>query len=97
MDSNLSQRKTDPPPRIMPYDPERDQRELTAALLEHGDPHVRLIAHMSNRQLGMVESISSLAGLLGGLTNEVALLRVQVEQLTSQGIHKLQAARSTAE
>ena len=37
-----------------------DQELLGRALADHKDPHVRIIAHMSNRQLAMAEQISDL-------------------------------------
>jgi hypothetical protein len=38
----------------------RDQSGLTSALLQSDDPHVRIIAHLSSRQLAMVESINNM-------------------------------------
>lgn len=48
------------PPGAVVYDEEQEHRKLTTALLNHADPSVRLIAHMSSRQLAMVEQISEL-------------------------------------
>ena len=44
----------------------KDQTGLTQALLQSPDPQVRILAHISNRQLAMVESISILTGIADG-------------------------------
>ncbi len=36
-----------------------EQRALTVALTNHPDPHVRLVAHMSERQLSLNELITA--------------------------------------
>lgn len=52
--------KTVPPPAATSSDRnlEEEQRALTLALTSHADPHVRLIAHISERQLSFVNLLN---------------------------------------
>jgi hypothetical protein len=59
------------PPGAVVYDEEEEHRKLTTALLSHHDPSVRLIAHMSSRQLAMVEQISELTRAVTELKDTV--------------------------
>lgn len=57
----------------------RNQDELTKLLLEHEDPHVRILAHMSSRQLAMVESINNVNETLRMLVSAQNSLKGKVE------------------
>ena len=83
--------KTNPPAAAV-YDAEEEQRALTLALMTHPDPFVRLIAHISERQLTLSEivrigqdsttdSIKKLSDRVGDLTSEVHQLTAQVSTL----------------
>lgn len=41
-----------------------DQEQLGIALMQSPDPHIRIIAHVSNRQLALGEQIRDLTGLV---------------------------------
>lgn len=57
----------------------RNQDELTKLLMEDPDPHVRIIAHMSSRQLAMVESLNNVNGTLQTAISAVNSLKTKVE------------------
>ena len=48
------------------------QKKLTYELYDHPDPHVRLMAHMSERQLGLVEMFMGVRADLQKLSETVA-------------------------
>lgn len=85
-----AERKTNPPTAAV-RDVEEEQRALTTALMEHPDPFVRLIAHISERQLALSETVR----LGQAATNEaVSKLTDSVRDLTSE-VHQLSAQVST--
>lgn len=57
----------------------RNQDELTKQLLDDPDPHVRIIAHMSSRQLAMVESLNNVNGTLQTVVAGLNGLKSKVE------------------
>jgi hypothetical protein len=56
----------------------KDQSGLTREFMESADPHVRLIAHMSNRQLSMVESLNNVQLTQQGLIQAVNGLAAEI-------------------
>jgi hypothetical protein len=67
-----------------------DQEALSRQLAGHSDPHVRIIAHMSNRQLSMAEQLADLtrtifraAGGVSRVEEAVGELRVEVHGSTT--------------
>lgn len=58
----------------------KDQSGLTKEFMESADPHVRLIAHMSNRQLSMVESLNNMQLTQQGLIQAVNGLAAEVRK-----------------
>lgn len=63
---------------------EAEQRELTAELLRDPDPRVRIIAHMSDRQLNMFQMVVELRERVDTLTDEVHQL-LRKRSLTPSG------------
>jgi hypothetical protein len=47
--------------------------------MEDADPHVRIIAHMSSRQLAMVESLNNVNGTLQTVVSALNSLKSKVE------------------
>lgn len=75
-----------------------DQELLGRALADHADPHVRIIAHMSNRQLAMAEQIGDLtrgifrvAGGVSRLEEKLADARGEIRDV-SAGLSSLTTA-----
>lgn len=56
-----------------------DQELLGRQLSDSGDPHVRVIAHMSNRQLAMAEQLSDLTRGIFKAAGGVANLQEQMK------------------
>lgn len=67
--------KTLPPPPAAERDLVEEQRALTLALTNHADPHIRMLAHISERQMAFVE-------LLSGFSNTLAANTSAIEELT---------------
>jgi len=57
----------------------RNQDELTQLLMEHADPHIRILAHISARQLAMVESNNDINKTLQTVIGALNSLRSKVE------------------
>lgn len=74
-------RPTLPPPEN--HEASLEQQRLTLALAKHAEPHVRLIAHISERQLAMSEQISEMVRAQGELLSLVRDLKPLVEQIPS--------------
>lgn len=58
----------------------KDQSGLTREFMESADPHTRLIAHMSNRQLAMVEFVNNMKLTQHGLIQAVNGLTAEVRR-----------------
>jgi hypothetical protein len=58
-----------------------DQELLSRQLSNHEDPHVRIIAHMSNRQLAMAEQMSDLTRGIFKASGGVANLQEQMKDV----------------
>jgi hypothetical protein len=81
--------KTLPPPAEVEPDLVAEQRALTLALTSHADPHVRLLAHISERQLAFNELLTEFKTALNKNTEAVAALtRVVEERGTRQDAHE---------
>jgi hypothetical protein len=57
-----------------------EQSALTRALTSHQDPHIRLLAHISERQLAMHELLSELRKTITENTKVLAELKRTVEE-----------------
>jgi len=56
----------------------REQSDLTQELFNSPDPHIRIIAHMSSRQLSLVESMNNVQLTQHGLIQAVNGLRADM-------------------
>ena len=65
------------PPSAPIYDAFAEQQRLTTDLMNHPDPNVRLIAHMSNRQLGMSEQLREVVEKQGAIMTALDDLKRQ--------------------
>lgn len=70
-----------------------DQEALGRLLAEHPDPHVRIIAHMSNRQLALSESVGDLTKLIFKTAGAVHTL----QERSSNVIGELRTVTTTLE
>lgn len=70
-----------------------DQEALGRLLAEHEDPHVRIIAHMSNRQLALSESVGDLTKLIFKTAGAVHTL----QERSSNVIGELRTVTTTLE
>lgn len=70
-----------------------DQEALGRLLAEHQDPHVRIIAHMSNRQLALSESVGDLTKLIFKTAGAVHTL----QERSSNVIGELRTVATTLE
>lgn len=61
-----------------------DQELLGRQLSESDDPHVRIIAHMSNRQLAMAEQLSDLTRSIFKAAGGVANLQEQMKDARAE-------------
>jgi len=61
-----------------------DQEALGRLLSEDPDPHVRIIAHMSNRQLALAESIGDLTKLIFKTAGAVHTLQEHSSNVTGE-------------
>jgi hypothetical protein len=60
------------------------QKALTQELYDHPDPHVRLLAHMSERQLGMMELVLDTRKTVQTVATTVEELATTVNDLTGR-------------
>lgn len=60
------------------------QKALTIELYNHPDPNVRLIAHMSERQLGMMEILMATRTTVSALVTSVDDLTKAVREVTGR-------------
>ncbi len=68
-----------------------EQSALTRALTSHQDPHIRLLAHISERQLALHELLSEFRKTLEQNTNAIiALTRTVEERGVRQDEHEKQ-------
>lgn len=84
--------KTLPPPADeQARDLVEEQRALTLALTKHQDPHIRLLAHISERQLAFTELLSEFRKSLDKNTDAIERLSRTVEERgTRQDEHERQ-------
>lgn len=61
-----------------------DQDALGRQLANHPDPHVRIIAHMSNRQLALSEQMADTTKLVFKVAGVVHTLQQHVESMTGR-------------
>lgn len=74
-----------PPPKAEPVrDLDAEQRKLTQALMGHEDPHVRLLAHISERQLAFVEMLGEFRQGLNANTAAVASMADSLKLLAGR-------------
>lgn len=79
------------PPQAAVRDLDEEQRALTLALTSHPDPHVRLIAHISERQMAFVDLLSEFRDTLKSNTAAIDELTIAVKKLgTRQDQHEEQ-------
>lgn len=72
--------KTLPPPAVsVERDLVEEQRALTLALTSHEDPHIRLLAHISERQLAFHELLSEFRNSLSKNTTAIEELTKTVQ------------------
>lgn len=60
------------------------QKALTFELYNHSDPHVRLLAHMSERQLGLMELLIDTRKSVTTMATSMEDLATSVRELTGR-------------
>ncbi len=74
-------RGTQPPAApSRPYDPDAEQRALAAALAQHADPSVRLIAAMSQRLLDLHDLVSGVSARQTELETSIGSVLVEMRK-----------------
>lgn len=72
------------PENVDPRDYAKEQLELTRRLYDHPDPHVRIMAHISERQLAMMEVLTSVSAAVSELSDSVKSLHNKVDELATR-------------
>lgn len=72
------------PPQAAPRNIDEEQRALATALAKHPDPHVRLLAHISERQMAFVEILTEVRNGQQAVVDSIESLTTELKRLSDR-------------